>query len=123
MSTKPDALRLAEDLLCPHVDDFHETCEEASLELCCLHNSLESETAARIAAQEELTKCRERLDFLANSPPRFIEMSTIGMWRVYEDKASIQERAPNWRAMTPDYHQTPREAIDAAISASMEIKS
>jgi hypothetical protein len=76
---------------------------------CVLNHAVDASRAT-----EALQGDADRLDFMAHSPPRFLEMSAVGMWRVYEDKAPIEESAPDWRAMTPSYYKTPREAIDAA---------
>lgn len=44
---KPDAVRLAEELLMPYVDNFHEVCEAASTELLFLYKELETERLLR----------------------------------------------------------------------------
>lgn len=58
-----------------------------------------------------------RLDFVCNSPARYVEHSKNGMYRVYQDHAAQNEEHPLWVAMTRDYYATARDAIGAAIAA------
>ena len=71
--------------------------------------------AARVA---ELEKDAARLEFVCNSPNRMVERES-GLWRVYEDVAPADHPTSVWQGITPRWHVTPREAIDAAITAAL----
>ena len=80
------------------------------------------ETASTVAALKarvaELEKDAARLEFVCNSPNRMVERES-GLWRVYEDVAPADHPTAVWQGMTPRWHVTPREAIDAAITAAL----
>lgn len=55
-----------------------------------------------------------RLDFLCSGRQKKIERTLSDGWfRVYQDMASIMD-PEHWRAMTDQFYETAREAIDAA---------
>ena len=73
---------------------------------------------AALARVAELEKDAARLEFVCNSPNRMVERES-GLWRVYEDVAPADHPTAVWQGMTPRWHVTPREAIDAAITAAL----
>ena len=76
-------------------------------------------TVSALKAQvAELEKDAARLEFVCNSPNRMVERES-GLWRVYEDVAPTDHPTAVWQGMTPRWHVTPREAIDAAITAAL----
>ena len=77
-----------------------------------------STVAALKARVAELEKDAARLEFVCNSPNRMVERES-GLWRVYEDVAPADHPTAVWQGMTPRWHVTPREAIDAAITAAL----
>ena len=77
-----------------------------------------STVAALKARVAELEKDAARLEFVCNSPNRMVERES-GLWRVYEDVAPTDHPTAVWQGMTPRWHVTPREAIDAAITAAL----
>ena len=79
---------------------------------------LEIEKGALKAKVAELEKDAARLEFVCNSPNRMVERES-GLWRVYEDVAPTDHPTAVWQGMTPRWHVTPREAIDAAITAAL----
>lgn len=79
---------------------------------------LEIEKGALKARVAELEKDAARLEFVCNSPNRMVERES-GLWRVYEDVAPTDHPTAVWQGMTPRWHVTPREAIDAAITAAL----
>ena len=79
------------------------------------HASTVAALKARVA---ELEKDAARLEFVCNSPNRMVERES-GLWRVYEDVAPTDHPTAVWQGITPRWHVTPREAIDAAITAAL----
>lgn len=79
---------------------------------------LEIEKGALKARVAELEKDAARLEFVCNSPNRMVERES-GLWRVYEDVAPTDRPTAVWQGITPRWHVTPREAIDAAITAAL----
>jgi hypothetical protein len=79
-------------------------------QLAAFAEAIRAEERATIAASAQDAA---RLDFMANTPPRYIEEFS-GMWRVYQDGALPTRPDHYWIAMTTTYHTSPREAIDAA---------
>ena len=77
-----------------------------------------STVAALKARVAELEKDTARLEFVCNSPNRMVEREN-GLWRVYEDVAPADHPTSVWQGITPRWHVTPREAIDAAITAAL----
>lgn len=77
-----------------------------------------STVAALKARVAELEKDAARLEFVCNSPNRMVEREN-GLWRVYEDVAPTDRPTAVWQGITPRWHVTPREAIDAAITAAL----
>lgn len=77
-----------------------------------------STVAALKARVAELEKDAARLEFVCNSPNRMVERES-GLWRVYEDVAPADHPTAVWQGITPRWHVTPREAIDAAITAAL----
>ena len=80
--------------------------------------ALKAERDALRARVAELEKDTARLEFVCNSPNRMVERES-GLWRVYEDVAPTDHPTAVWQGMTPRWHVTPREAIDAAITAAL----
>lgn len=80
--------------------------------------ALKAERDALRARVAELEKDTARLEFVCNSPNRMVEREN-GLWRVYEDVAPTDRPTAVWQGITPRWHVTPREAIDAAITAAL----
>lgn len=58
-----------------------------------------------------------RLDWLCSGRQKKVERTlSDGWYRVYQDMASIMD-PEDWHAMTDQFYETTREAIDAAMGA------
>lgn len=62
-------------------------------------------------------KDAERLTFMVSRPPRYVESSKNGFFRVYQDHAADSDEHALWVAMTLDYYTSANGAIDAAIAS------
>ncbi len=112
---KPEAIRLAEELLIRHGDDFYQVCDAASTELLYLHNELERETAVRKATQDVLASTRDSLRAMTedrDAKQRIIETSCRDWAADDTEIKAICARYGISEQDVPGYHKNVVECVE-----------
>lgn len=122
MSTRkaftPQDLR---ELAAEPLDEFHPHLLDAmrgALRFCAdvidAANEALREQSALQAKEAEIAALKERLAFLTEPGAlRFVE-EDAGMYRVYQDRAPVENVHHFWQSMTARYYPSADEAIDSA---------
>lgn len=120
-TAEPDFYEDVYDLCCAEIKPLVDTGKLPSSvveSLTVLIESFNKAQAVKVKPTAQPVGDAERLDFVCNKPPRYVEYSKNGMYRVYQDHAAPDDECPLWVTMTTKYYATARDAIDAAMAAS-----